>query len=355
MKKYIVSMGIMVLFALVTVMPLKVHAQSGDGFLLDEEGNVTLVSDHAAKEEISSFQFSVKVDSAEAKSVEFQFGENSARVTEFRYDQAGDNLNVYVAGVDPLFEENTDTLDVGKIVILDGNGNPVPATVTVVEDSLQYVYGTDLKTMTELDLPGAVQVNAREEENPQPTMTPPTQEPGATATPRPTQAPGEPGPTQEPVPTQEPGPTQEPWPPMDPPVTWDPGTSNPSEPDYGEESEPESGGQKATGGARKIKTKTTARATSSPVPSATPKAPESIPEPEDQTVESSPAPEERTEETGEDVTASAEIPSEEEGQEDGGMGWIWIVVIIAIVIFAAVAVGAVVVLRKKPGQPRDKG
>ncbi len=171
MRKSICFMMISVsLFA--ALLSLRVQAASGDGLRLDEGGTVTVVSQHAAKEGISSLCFSLSVESANGASVEFQFGDSKAKILDYRYDAAAGNLKVYLAGTEALFAEGTDALTVGKIKVLDGGGNEVTATVSAVENSLQYVYGTEVKTMLEVELPEAVQIGpapvqpARESVNP---------------------------------------------------------------------------------------------------------------------------------------------------------------------------------------------
>ena len=157
MRKSICFMMISVsLFA--ALLSLRVQAASGDGLRLDEGGTVTVVSQHAAKEGISSLCFSLSVESANGASVEFQFGDSKAKILDYRYDAAAGNLKVYLAGTEALFAEGTDALTVGKIKVLDGGGNEVTATVSAVENSLQYVYGTEVKTMLEVELPEAVQI-----------------------------------------------------------------------------------------------------------------------------------------------------------------------------------------------------
>lgn len=230
MRKSICFMMISVsLFA--ALLSLRVQAASGDGLRLDEGGTVTVVSQHAAKEGISSLCFSLSVESANGASVEFQFGDSKAKILDYRYDAAAGNLKVYLAGTEALFAEGTDALTVGKIKVLDGGGNEVTATVSAVENSLQYVYGTEVKTMLEVELPEAVQIgpapvqpppsqpeNPSTPENPSPPQNPstpqtpaatqapavlppqlpvvlptprPVQRPRATASPRPTEAPAE--------------------------------------------------------------------------------------------------------------------------------------------------------------------
>ena len=226
MRKHICN--IMIAFLLLALLqPLRALAASGDGLRLDQGGMVTVVSQHAAKEEVSSLCFSLSVESANAARVEFEFEDSRAKIKDFRYDQATGSLKVYLAGTEALFAEGMDALAVGKIKVLDGSGNEVTATVSAVENSLQYVYGTEVKTMQGAELPDAVQIGPaavqpqppsepKPPSEPQPPAQPqvpvatqapmvlptappqlpvaqptarPTLPPRATATPRPTEAP----------------------------------------------------------------------------------------------------------------------------------------------------------------------
>ncbi|MCI9073020.1 MAG: hypothetical protein HFH80_09530 [Lachnospiraceae bacterium] len=216
MKKYICFMMISV-FLFAALLSLRAQAASGDGLRLDNGGTVTVVSQHAAKEGISSLCFSLSVESANGASVEFQFGESKAKILDYRYDAASGSLKVYLAGTEALFAEGTDALTVGKIKVLDGSGNEVTATVSAVENSLQYVYGTEVKTMLEVELPEAVQIG------PVPVQPPPSQpeSPSTPQAPAATQAPAvlppqlpvvlpTPRPAQRPRATESPKPTEVP-------------------------------------------------------------------------------------------------------------------------------------------------
>lgn len=222
MKKYI-YFTMLSLYLFVALFPLRVRAASGDGLRLDGEGTVTVVSQHAAKEGISSLCFSLSVESANAAGVEFQFGESKAKILDYRYDQATGNIKIYLAGTEALFAEGTDALTVGRIKVLDGSGNEVAATVSAVENSLQYVYGTELKTMQEVELPGAVQIGPAAVQPPpsQPDNPSMPQNPPAPQAPAATQAPAvippqlpvtQPTarPTQPPRATERPRPTEAP-------------------------------------------------------------------------------------------------------------------------------------------------
>ena len=357
----------------VTMFSMQVHAESGDGFRLDEQGTVTIVSEHAAREGVSSLQFSLSVNSADAAKVEFQFEGNNARIADYRYDQDQQRLNVYLAGVDALFAENTDSLRVGRLVVLDGNGGKASAAVSVVEDSLQYVYGTELKKMEGLDLPGTVQMGEGGQTTPTPTQEPletppPTQEP--LETPPPTQEPLEtPPPTQEPLvtppPTQEPQPeepepTQEPGPVWTPAPTQNPGSIDDDNPE-GEDDDSQGGIAVAVKpgtnqSSRRPGTGTKPAGTTPPrvevVSLSSPKPKESEPE---QTKEP-------PLESEEDVEVSVLIPPEEtpepeqkKEEKEKGSNWLFLAGGAAVVLLGGVAAGSVAVLSRKPKAPRGSG
>ena len=198
MRKHI-GIVMIVLLLLAFLSPLRVWAASGDGVRLDEGGTVTIVSQHAAKEGVSTLGFCLSVESANAAGVEFQFGESGAKIKDYRYDEATGSLKVYLAGTEALFASGTDALTVGKIKVLDGSGNEMNATVSVVENSLQYVYGTELKTMQGVELPGAVQIGPSVVQ-PQPPSDPqPPSEPQPPAEPQPPTEPQQPSVPQTPV------------------------------------------------------------------------------------------------------------------------------------------------------------
>lgn len=334
----------------VTLFSMQVHAASGDGFMLDEKGTVTIVSEHAAKEGVSSLQFSLSVNSADASRVEFQFEGSNAKIADFRYDEGGKKLNVYLAGVDALFAENTDSLTVGRLVVLDGNGGNASAAVSVVEDSLQYVYGTELKRMEGVELPGTVQMGAPPAaevtpEPPSPTQAPP-EEP--LETPPPTQAPQ----PEEPVPTQAPEPVWTPAP------TQNPGSIDDGNGDDGEEDDTpgsvavvarpgtSQGGRKPGGSTKPAKTtppRVEVVSVSSPKPKDTPEPTEEPPlESEEEVTDSF-------------VTSPEETPEPEQERAEEGINWLLVAVIAAIVLFGGVAVGSAVILMRKPKGPGAGG
>lgn len=155
MKKKIWKMAA-VIWILAALLPIRAFAAGGDTFRLDGTGTVTLVSEHAAKEKISSLQFSLLVEGADQ--VDFQFSASNAKVLEARYHEDTKILNIYLAGTKALFAENTDTLEIGTVLALKEDGSSASATVSVVADSLWYVYGNEQVQALALEVPEAVSI-----------------------------------------------------------------------------------------------------------------------------------------------------------------------------------------------------
>lgn len=110
-------------------------AAGTDAVEIGEDGVVTLVSDRLAGEMVSSVQVRIGVDAAEGDSVGFVFdGGLAGWLTNSSYRDG--TLNIYVAGTTPLMAAGETRLTLGTITGGD------PASVTLPEDALQYVYGT---------------------------------------------------------------------------------------------------------------------------------------------------------------------------------------------------------------------
>lgn len=309
MRKYLCN--ILIALFLFTALPsMRVLAAGRDGFRLDDGGTVTVVSQHAAKEEVSSLGFSLLVESDNADKVEFQFEESNAEILEFRYDENAKKLNIYVAGTEALFAEGTDSLTIGRVIVQDENGGEASAKVSVVEDSLQYVYGAELKTMQELDLPEAVQLGPVRGDSPNDNDDDDEADddddnydvPAAPAvTPAPTASPVRtPRPTARPVATTAP-------------------TRSPS---AGDSLQASNSTPKPS-------------PSSSPESTATPAVEESVPS-------STPSP-----------SGGNTDQSSNENKESKGIDIVFVIAIAAIVIFVIVAVIAFVVLKKLPKKPKE--
>ena len=104
------------------LLPGRAFAESGDGFRLDSSGQVVLDSDHAAKEGISSLCFRLTVEAGPGDKVTFEFAGSNASVAEFRYNESNKTMNIYMAGTNPLFAAGTESLDIGRVVVRNGDG-----------------------------------------------------------------------------------------------------------------------------------------------------------------------------------------------------------------------------------------
>lgn len=295
---------------LIAMPSMRVLAAGRDGFRLDDGGTVTVVSQHAAKEEISSLGFSLLVESENADKVEFQFEESNAEILEFRYDENAKKLNIYVAGTEALFAEGTDSLTIGRVIVQDENGGEASAKVSVVEDSLQYVYGAELKTMQELDLPEAVQLGPVRDDPSSDGDDGDDNDDNEDADDAPAAPAVTPAPTASPVRT--PRPTAK-------PVATTAPTRSPS---VGDSLQASNSTPKPS-------------PSSSPESTATPAVEESVPS-------STPSP-----------SGGNTDQSSNENKESKGIDIVFVIAIAAIVIFAIVAVIAFVVLKKLPKKPKE--
>ena len=389
MKKYLMHMFAAAAFW-AALHPLRASA-AADEVQVDETGAVSIVSEHAAKDEISSLQFGLSVDSADAATVTFQFNTSRAKVQDYRYDAEKKVLNVYLAGTEALFADGADTLSIGKLVVLDAAGQDAGAIVNLVEGSLQYVYGTEVRKMEDLEVPGDVHIGPSPQPSQEPTPGVPTQAP-VPGPGEPTQAPVPGGPTQAPfpgVPTQAPspgGPTQTPVPdqPTQAPDTDQDSQGSGSQggndnqgntgqnntalgtgvatgggtpqggqtPQGGGSQGGSSQGSGSQGGSSQGSTGN--RQPGGQSTAASSEEPEESPEVSSPTPESS-TPEPETEssagEMEEESSASASAPSEEEVPEETSskeIDWIFVIAVTAIVLAVGAATAAVIILGRKP-------
>ena len=164
MKKKIIALLALAVF--LSFQPaFRASAMGRDTFILDDGGGVALDAPHGAEEGIASLRFSLKVDAADAKEVSFRFAGLSAEVQEYRYHADSHNLNIYIAGSEALFKDGQEPLDMGRVVVLDASQKEAEARISVVENSLVYVYGTEMKQADKVVLPDSVIINASENQD----------------------------------------------------------------------------------------------------------------------------------------------------------------------------------------------
>ena len=319
MRRY--KIGILASALVLAVMlPARAHAEEAGAVRLDEKGTVTLVSSQMAEDGASTICFSVSVDAVNADSAEFLFEESNAKILEYRYNREEKKLDVYIAGTKALFPSGSDSLTVGRVVVRDGNGGSTSATASVAAESLQYVYGTEVRVVEGMESSGAVEIN------------------GAGA------------PSQTTPPSPNPPPSPKP----------------PNPPDKGDDNRDDDGDDNSQGADDSKTTENPPPGTASPQKTPKPAVtkvpvvhvPQSTSKPTSSPAATTQPPkEDEEEEDGEQsVGATAEQPSDSSGSQDdegesgGKIDWIWLLAISGIVIFAGVAVMAFVTLIRKPDQ-----
>ncbi|MCI8528847.1 MAG: hypothetical protein HFH82_06815 [Lachnospiraceae bacterium] len=357
MKKKIWSM-LVTTFLFIGISSMRCFAEGGNEVRLDQEGTVTIISPSAAAEGVSSLQFSVTIDAGNAERVEFAFDQSNAKIAEYRYNKDEKKLNVYLAGTEALFAEGADTLTMGKVKVLDAAGRDVAATVSIVADSVQYVDGTELKTMEGVTVSDPVKIH----DNNQGATNPPSG--GDT-----------PGTTNPPSGGDTPGTTA-------PPSGGDNnqgGNSNDDNDDDSDDGDDDNDSQnsgtqastpsQSTSNNRRPGTisgtqiagrpqggnQGTAGSSSAPssTPVPTPKVTATPTAKPEVTATPVPSTESSSSEAAQPSSTPESLPtggSQDHTESESGTNWILIIVIIAVVLCAGVGVMAVVMLNRKPGR-----
>lgn len=115
-------------------------SEDGDTSASRRRVTVTLSSTYAATDGVTSLQFSLNIKQGSDPKFVFEKSlKEKASITEYRYDSKTGQMNLYISGTKQLFHEN-DPLKIGYVSL-----ESAAATVSVVENSLKYVYGTELR------------------------------------------------------------------------------------------------------------------------------------------------------------------------------------------------------------------
>lgn len=126
--------------------PRALAAEEGgaaDDVLIAEDGTVTLRSDHAAAEGVSSVQLKLTAEAAEGESLGFSFSSAlEGRLTKAAVKE--DGLYLYIAGAQPLMSGETRQLVLGTVT------GAQSGSVALEEGSLAYVYGRRTAVQTVL-------------------------------------------------------------------------------------------------------------------------------------------------------------------------------------------------------------
>ncbi len=169
MKKYMIGL-IVAVFAFIAVLPTPIKAAERNQTVTvtetaDGKAKVSLTMLDGAKQQISTVKVTLLVEpknTAEG-TVSFTFAESikqKAKVSEYRYSTDTSYLNIYVAGTTPLFEDGKATIEVGTI---SAGSN---FKVTVIEDSLTAVVGSEEEVVALDDYPEVTISDDKNPENP---------------------------------------------------------------------------------------------------------------------------------------------------------------------------------------------
>ncbi|MCM1227856.1 MAG: hypothetical protein NC320_10635 [Clostridium sp.] len=127
-----------------------VNAEAKDIIEVDDSNKVILTSDHAASEEINTIQLSLNVETDADAEVTFEFdSENTAKVSDYRYNKESDCINIYLSDTSSLFD-GKDSLDIGTVSAVNKKGKNVDVKINAAESSLKYVYNNTLFSVNEL-------------------------------------------------------------------------------------------------------------------------------------------------------------------------------------------------------------
>ena len=169
MKKYMIGL-IVAVFAFIAVLPTPIKAAERNQTVTvtetaDGKAKVSLTMLDGAKQQISTVKVTLLVEpknTAEG-TVSFTFAESikqKAKVSEYRYSTDTSYLNIYVAGTTALFEDGKTTIEVGTI---SAGSN---FKVTVIEDSLTAVVGSEEEVVALDDYPEVTISDDKNPENP---------------------------------------------------------------------------------------------------------------------------------------------------------------------------------------------
>lgn len=139
-----------------------VTAKATSDIEIDDSNNISISSEDASNDGITAMQFSLKItpkDENGLTNVSFEFNEdNDVKVAEYRYHRDTNTLNVYMADSAPLFDSDSDTLDIGNVSAKDSTGKEVTIRIDVDADSLTMVSQNTAKQRT-FSLDNATQDN----------------------------------------------------------------------------------------------------------------------------------------------------------------------------------------------------
>lgn len=118
-------------------------AETGSLVKIDDSGYVTLICDSEDKDGVNTLQLSLNIETESEADVSFKFNDdNNVKISEYRYNEDSDCLNIYMSGTESFLNEAP--LNIGCIIVSDKSGNDVAFNASAAEESLKYVYNNKL-------------------------------------------------------------------------------------------------------------------------------------------------------------------------------------------------------------------
>ena len=118
-------------------------AETDNQVKIDDSGYVTLICDSEDKDGVNTLQLSLNIETESEADVSFKFNDdNNVKISEYRYNEDSDCLNIYMSGTESFLNEAP--LNIGCIIVSDKSGNDVAFNASAAEESLKYVYNNKL-------------------------------------------------------------------------------------------------------------------------------------------------------------------------------------------------------------------
>lgn len=118
-------------------------AETDNQVKIDDSGYVTLICNSEDKDGVNTLQLSLNIETESEADVSFKFNDdNNVKISEYRYNEDSDCLNIYMSGTESFLNEAP--LNIGCIIVSDKSGNDVAFNASAAEESLKYVYNNKL-------------------------------------------------------------------------------------------------------------------------------------------------------------------------------------------------------------------
>ncbi|MDE7136885.1 MAG: hypothetical protein K2O29_00280, partial [Ruminococcus sp.] len=134
--------GIFTTLAISSIVSMSAMASEiNDTVKIDNSGKVTLISETIADNNVNTLCLTLEADTDKIQNVSFSFDTaNNIKISEYRYNSERKQLNIYLSGTDPIFEDNT--LEIGTVSAKDESGKDI--VFSTQKASLQYILHNEI-------------------------------------------------------------------------------------------------------------------------------------------------------------------------------------------------------------------